>query len=208
MPVVERPDLHVARVRDDLVVLDLARGAYDLAPGLFVGALGSADAETRVLDVLGARPAPPLEPLDGPATGEDRPWLQNLDLDPSTVEVRRRDRGDAASAWVALVLTYPGAPLRRLTTPAGGSGGPLRADETRRRAAVFARLLPWAPWPGACLFRAYLLRLFLRRGGCDASWVFGVRTWPFRAHCWLEADGVVLNDDAASIRAYSPILRT
>jgi hypothetical protein len=36
--------------------------------------------------------------------------------------------------------------------------------------------------------------------------VFGVRTWPFHAHCWLQCDDVVLDDQADRVAAYAPIL--
>lgn len=198
------PALRVARVRDDLVVLDLARGAYGMATGLFAGARSAETAHARVEALVEGCPFAAAASLGGPADGLDRPWLRALD---PAAPPCARDVYDFARAWATLVRTYPGAPVRRLVgaAPAARAAADLR--ETLRRASAFAALLPWAPWPGACLQRAYLLRLFLRRGGCDADWVFGVRTWPFRAHCWLEAEGVVLNDDPALIRAYSPILR-
>lgn len=72
--------------------------------------------------------------------------------------------------------------------------------------AVFVRRLPWDPRQGACLYRAWLLRRLLRSVGQDAVWVFGVKTWPFAAHCWLQVDDVVLDDDPDRIGHYSPIL--
>ena len=76
------------------------------------------------------------------------------------------------------------ATLRAMTHEAAkrgrsGSG----EEETLRRARVFPALLAGSPSAGECLFRSYALLRFLRAGGCDARWVFGVRTWPFGAHC-------------------------
>lgn len=75
-----------------------------------------------------------------------------------------------------------------------------------RSAAVFARCLPLVPAQGECLFRSFMLLAFLRSQGFDATWVFGVRTWPFQAHCWLQAGEVVLDDVVDRIAPFTPIL--
>ena len=46
----------------------------------------------------------------------------------------------------------------------------------------------------ACRFRSLLLVRYLAGYGVRSDWVFGVRLAPFRAHCWVEHDGLVLND--------------
>lgn len=58
-----------------------------------------------------------------------------------------------------------------------------------------------------CRFRSLLLFRFLTIRGGAADWVFGVRTAPFAAHCWLESGMTVLNDHAENIAQYSEILR-
>jgi hypothetical protein len=50
-----------------------------------------------------------------------------------------------------------------------------------------------------------LLRL-LHAKGLDAHWVFGVRTWPFQAHCWLQCEDLVLDDQPDRVRAFTPIM--
>ena len=57
-----------------------------------------------------------------------------------------------------------------------------------------------------CLFQSQLLLEFLRHHGLDADWVFGVRTWPFAAHCWLQVGDAALVDDPEGLVAYHPIL--
>jgi hypothetical protein len=37
--------------------------------------------------------------------------------------------------------------------------------------------------------------------------VFGVRTHPFEAHCWLEKDRVILDDTVEHVRWFTPIAR-
>jgi hypothetical protein len=83
---------------------------------------------------------------------------------------------------------------------------PASPEAAARRSALFTRWAPWIPFQGACLYRAFFLLNFLRREGLGAHWVFGVRTWPFGAHCWLQAGDLVLDDDLDRVRRYTPIL--
>jgi hypothetical protein len=71
---------------------------------------------------------------------------------------------------------------------------------------VYRRILPWLPIDGLCLFRSYMLISYLNALGHGARWVFGVRTWPFRAHCWLQVGDVALDDEAERLAAYHPIM--
>jgi hypothetical protein len=72
--------------------------------------------------------------------------------------------------------------------------------------ADFHRWIPYAPVSGKCLLRSFMLLRLLRRRGHDALWVFGVRTWPFYAHCWLQCGDVVLDDDVERVTAFTPIM--
>ena len=72
--------------------------------------------------------------------------------------------------------------------------------------AVFRRLWPWTPFDGLCLFRSDFLRRYLAWLGHRVDWVFGVRTYPFVAHCWLQAGGVTLEDEADRLLAFHPIM--
>lgn len=64
------------------------------------------------------------------------------------------------------------------------------------------RLLPIAP---RCLPDSLALRVWLERHGHPSTLVFAVRLKPFSAHCWLESDGVVLNDAPDRIDRFIPI---
>ena len=46
---------------------------------------------------------------------------------------------------------------------------------------------------------------FLRKRGLDADLVIGVRTYPFHAHCWLQAGSVVLNETLHDAAGHTPI---
>ena len=72
--------------------------------------------------------------------------------------------------------------------------------------AIWRRLAPWLPMDGVCLFRSGMLLAFLRALGPRPTWVFGVRTWPFQAHCWLQVEDIALDDEAERLCAYAPVL--
>ena len=58
----------------------------------------------------------------------------------------------------------------------------------------------------ACLFDALALSEFLAGYGVFPRWFFGVQSRPFAAHCWLQMDGVVLNDTVDHVSRYTPIM--
>ena len=56
-----------------------------------------------------------------------------------------------------------------------------------------------------CLFDSYLFFEHFVRQGVPVNWVFGVNLYPFAAHCWVEHQGLVLNDQLERVAAYTPI---
>ena len=57
-----------------------------------------------------------------------------------------------------------------------------------------------------CLTDSLALLHFLRRRSLSASLLFGVKRHPFAAHCWLQDDQMVLNDDSETVRGFRPVL--
>jgi Transglutaminase-like superfamily len=83
------------------------------------------------------------------------------------------------------------------------------ADPARLRALVtaFARLRPlFYTLRAACLLDSLTLLHFLSGEGIHPDWVFGVKTEPFDAHCWVQQGELLLNDVPDRVRQYSPIL--
>jgi hypothetical protein len=73
--------------------------------------------------------------------------------------------------------------------------------------AAFAFLRPYFfAAKDACLFDALALSEFLAAYRIHPRWVFGVQARPFAAHCWLQLNGVVLNDTLDHVRRYAPIM--
>lgn len=213
MDVSRRPAAHFAAVGRDLVVLDLAEDAYVCVPDAWPaeadasGGLGRLD--PTVLESLEAAgwiegSEPRLEPLASPPRRDlaGRP----------TARIGARDVADLVAAlWslrrlgddpTVLDLLRSLPPRRRLV-----QSDRRPVQDAVSAAAALDRLMPWLPGRWLCLRRSALAMTFLRRRGLDADWVFGVRTWPFEAHCWVEAGGVCLTDDWERARSFTPILR-
>lgn len=115
-----------------------------------------------------------------------------------------------ASLWTQYRHRAAGS-LSPLIAAAGRLGSPLvgQADPPGEATLALARrvnaLQLWLPWPGQCVARSFLMINVLRRAGCPAAWVFGVQTWPFLAHCWVQSGDVALNDSAERLAGFQPI---
>jgi Transglutaminase-like superfamily len=86
---------------------------------------------------------------------------------------------------------------------------PQPADPAHLRslATAFARLRPlFYTLRCACLLDSLTMLHFLSAEGIHPDWVFGVKTEPFDAHCWVQCGEVLLNDVPDRVRQYSPIL--
>jgi hypothetical protein len=80
-------------------------------------------------------------------------------------------------------------------------------EQVHKLVAIYTTLRPlFFTAKDACLFDALSLHEFLSAYGVYARWVFGVQARPFAAHCWLQLDGVVLNDTVQHVRRYTPIM--
>jgi hypothetical protein len=81
------------------------------------------------------------------------------------------------------------------------------AAGVRRLVGVFNRLRPlFLSTRNACLFETLALLEFLSRYDFFPTWVFGVQTRPFAAHCWVQAENLVLNDTVDHVGRYTPIM--
>lgn len=77
-------------------------------------------------------------------------------------------------------------------------------------ASIVAQFESWrilVPGTGRCLVQSMMLMRFLALLGIKAEWVFGVRTHPFEAHCWVEREMLILNDAADHARWFTIIAR-
>ncbi len=62
------------------------------------------------------------------------------------------------------------------------------------------------PFAQRCLPQSLALFHFLLRRRLKATLVFGVRTQPFAAHCWMQSPGCILTGTADEAHNFTPIL--
>lgn len=83
------------------------------------------------------------------------------------------------------------------------------ADPSRTRdlTEIFRRLRPLLfTSRDQCVLESLMLIHFLAHYRVHPSWVFGVQTMPFLAHCWLQQGPVACNDTLDYLRRYTPIM--
>lgn len=79
-------------------------------------------------------------------------------------------------------------------------------EEIAKIAAAFERTNLVLASADRCLVRSLALMSMMLARGIAPSLIFGVRTNPFSAHCWVQFRDVVLNDTAEHARLFVPIL--
>lgn len=63
------------------------------------------------------------------------------------------------------------------------------------------------PRKALCLHRSAVSTCLLRSAGVQARMVIGARKIPFRAHAWVEVDGVAVNE-GVRVREFFQVLET
>lgn len=207
------PHVHLAVLGEDVVLLDTAADAYLCVPDgaahlrpapdrsalapqdeAVVAALLEAGLIRRSADAA-ARATLPRPSHDIGEAGSDPLTLGDVwRLSGALWDLVWRYRGHRLGEILAFVSAAPCAPPE-VATP-----------DVVRLARRFQRAVVWLPMPRKCLVRSFVLLRFLQRSGLNARWVFGVTTWPFRAHCWLQVADMALDDNAERIVEYEPIL--
>jgi hypothetical protein len=86
------------------------------------------------------------------------------------------------------------------------SGNFPNLEALRREVAVFRKLRPWYPRHYLCLWDSLALIEFLARRRLYPLWIFGVQVQPFGAHCWLQADDLLLNEATEYAGQFTPIM--
>ncbi|WP_288991071.1 lasso peptide biosynthesis B2 protein [uncultured Sphingopyxis sp.] len=79
-------------------------------------------------------------------------------------------------------------------------------SELRALGTAFARARTFVPIAPRCLVDSLALYRMALRRSLAPTLVFGVRTNPFAAHCWLQSGACVLTGTAEEARNYQPIL--
>ena len=106
--------------------------------------------------------------------------------------------------WWPIERTVRSVQLRKSTHVSDASS--LDISVIAELFSVFQTLRPYYPRPYLCLFDSLALVHFLARYGVYPQWVYAVKLDPFEAHCWVQADDVVVNDTLENVRDFTPIM--
>lgn len=205
-----RSHVHAAVIGDHVVLLDVDGDAYLCLPG----AARAFEAGDRHEVAAGATATQLLAAGLAQETATGRPPRRLPPLPERTIIHDARlaplRPQSLLAAWGACRDLERAGRTAGLTAylALGRSAPPLERDSVGVTAAarLFWDMAPWLPIRGQCLQRSAALVSYLRRLGLGAEWVFGVRLWPFAAHCWVQCDDACLNDDVERLQAFTPIL--
>lgn len=204
------PDTFVVNVDADLVLLDAAGDVYHCLLSASDWIELRSDGELFITDPdladdllqAGLAVTTPLSRARRP------PILPARELTLSS-RPRMRTLLSVALGWAVAGARFRGRPLSFIIADRRRSRVDKKPDETELADLVGAARLvrPWIPFEGECLQRSFQLRQVLANRSIAADLVFGVRTWPFSAHCWLQIGDLVVGDRLARVRRYAPIMR-
>ncbi|RGD56667.1 lasso peptide biosynthesis B2 protein [Kitasatospora xanthocidica] len=117
---------------------------------------------------------------------------------------RRRPAALAVIGAARLIERLPPARIRRVMLALRRGARPAdRAEALAARQAVVALSMRCAGQ--GCLQRSIAAALLCRTRGTWPTWRTGVRTAPFRAHAWIEAEGGPV-DEPAELAHFHPLI--
>jgi hypothetical protein len=118
-----------------------------------------------------------------------------------------------AAAATRILLRVAGlAPMidriRRIRSPERRRRhGPATFAQQRTLVARYVRIRPFVfTTHKECMLDSLVMCEFLASRGLFPHCVFGVRSSPFAAHCWVQQDGYVFNDTPEYVSKFTPIL--
>jgi hypothetical protein len=217
-------DVYFCVTQDHGVFLDLKRDAYSavaLAPGALTVEAGLEQHTVELFgaglltDDLAGSPLDRFESLKRPSEHLFNPFFQR-GFGLTGEDAKRPALG--ASEWTRFFAACQTAAhsLTRRTLhqtvsavrarKAATRAQELDLDRLRSDAAIFFRLRPWFPRSYLCLFDALALLEFLAARRLYPDWIFGVQAQPFGAHCWVQADKVLVNEGLEYANQFTPIM--
>jgi hypothetical protein len=207
------PDIFLAEVCGDIVLLDGRRNLYWCVARTGAAPLrnllhGKAAGRSAIIDDLEAEGLiswSDTPPATLPVCTHSAPAAEYRDIGVDALAITPRTLLHLALASMEVALKLARPQPRKWLRPSIGDGDPALLTRACTLAVQFERLRPLIPCAGSCLPSSMLLRAFLRRHGIGCRWIFGVQTFPFEAHCWVEYQGVVLNDTVEHVSWYTPI---
>lgn len=103
------------------------------------------------------------------------------------------------------ILANMAAYRQRKAARSSLSSGESKRVRFEQNASAFRHARRYVPIETSCLLDSISLVRFLARRGLLSDLVFGVTHNPFAAHCWVQAEGLILNDTVGNVAAHTPI---
>lgn len=193
--------VRVCSVADWIVFLDLRRDRYSAIAQTGVALVETKASSGRCLDVSGSHLLAVLTEC-GMLAKETAPACDLSQRRDRQMPLRLR-----APCWLAALrarlwasaivnagnLDRAFSEIGRLKRRVGSAPSPNASEHAIK---AFSVLDPWFPGRRACLSDSLAFTRFLLSRRVMADCVIGVTARPFSAHCWVEHDGRVLNDEA------------
>lgn len=226
--------VHVAFSGVNCIFLDLRRDRYISASRIALASLDPApagmpeadgDSQTdgpkaptsKLLTALKAAGLVTSEPqLGKPFLPTPAPSPAAELASPDTLRRSAEDRRHACMALLACVRATGSLRFHSIESTVNrvisrGTKGRAAAnafDYERASALVdkFQKFRPMYPRNYLCLFDSLALLDFLAFYRMYPRWLFGIRTQPFEAHCWVQEGHTVFNDTVEHTRQFTPIL--
>jgi len=216
-----RDDLSFCRVGEQFVFLDINNDRYFCLPQLLERALAShlEGDETSDMDISGLIEQNILVDQLRSTIVDRRsikPALRSvMEAPPARQKIRAFELMEVLAIVLhtklelklfALKHVLHGLGADRHTQPAQAT--PPRALLERRlsgAAALYRGARLYVPVDMCCLLDSIAMAKFLRRRQLHVHVVFGVALDPFSAHCWVQADDLVLNDSVGNVNSHTPI---
>ena len=214
-----RRGVSYAILGEGVVILDVAANRYFLASKAASDALQKASSGRDIADAEHAALEPLIERgiLFADPGGAIAPASSNLPigaiLDEEPGKLRLRDFLRVLYDIVLYERRLRRGSLSELLAKRGSPQFARRRKSPRDDAAV-SRSIAFAyrragmlfPTIDRCLPRSLALASTLAQRGIESDLVLGVALGPFSAHCWVQKEGVVLNDSLEHVRNFTPIL--
>lgn len=223
------PHVFVCQTQDCVVFLDARRDQYLGVGGPDAEALGSmlvansssgvvqiSSQLTEALDALVARGLLTREPTSGRRLRPIDIQLGSCAMGPGAQYAHAPHLTHVVAALIACIsarldLRFRGigGTVARLVAEKQASQGPAsteNTDELHRLVDIFRVIRPFLySRKDKCLFHGLALYRFLRHYGFSPTWVIGVRTAPFSAHCWVQYGDCVLDDSPEQTLEFTPL---
>jgi transglutaminase superfamily protein len=217
------PSVYVCFTQDGAVFLDVRRDRYvglelDKARTLRRVLAAQSSAETDCLarelvaaKLLSATANETTKPVTTPVIDYPNTLLAVSDEPPEITWVHIARFGIACmSVWLNLHVGSLEYAIRRLQDRKKSLGrSSQETDDVQSLVSIFARLRTFVYTArDHCLYDSFVMADYLRRWGVASTCVFGVRTLPFGAHCWVQIGGALVSEATSVeyVATYSPIL--